>query len=74
MNSKLGTIVVHGHSVHVAGYPPESDLGIDSGAYRTGRLTAIGVEDGQFWPLMTSPSAPPDRVEAAVHEQFFGAR
>lgn len=53
-----GAIVVHGHSVHESG--PQilrNRIGIDSGAFRTGRLSAIGVEDGQVWPLMTERAA-----------------
>lgn len=49
-----GAVVVHGHSIHESG--PQilgNRIGIDSGAFRTGRLSAIGVEDGQVWPLMT---------------------
>jgi serine/threonine protein phosphatase 1 len=49
-----GQIVVHGHSIHEAG--PDIQLnriGIDSGAFRTGILTGIGIENGEVWPLMT---------------------
>lgn len=49
-----GAVVVHGHSIHESG--PRilrNRIGIDSGAFRTGRLSAVGIEDGQVWPLMT---------------------
>lgn len=66
-----GFTVVHGHSVHETGPDIRPNrIGIDSGAYRTGRLTAIGIEDGQFWPLMTSPAASRDRSEASVGDQL----
>lgn len=57
-----GAVVVHGHSTHDSG--PQilpNRIGIDSGAFRTGRLSAIGVEDGQVWPLMTERARIPER-------------
>lgn len=49
-----GQIVIHGHSIHETGPDIQRNrIGIDSGAFRTGRLTAIGIENGEFWPLMT---------------------
>lgn len=52
-----GAVVVHGHSIHESGPDMHRNrIGIDSGAFRTGRLTAIGLEDGQTWPLMTEPT------------------
>lgn len=61
-----GCVVVHGHSVHESGPDVRRNrIGIDSGAYRTGRLTAIGLEDGQFWPLMTERAkVDPSRKQA----------
>jgi serine/threonine protein phosphatase 1 len=47
-------LVVHGHHVNEAG--PEilhNRVGIDTGAYRTGRLTAVGLEDHELWTLTT---------------------
>ena len=47
-----GVVVVHGHSVHAAGLDRRRNrIGIDTGAFKTGRLTALGVEDGMTWPL-----------------------
>lgn len=51
-----GATVVHGHSINEGGpaiYP--NRIGIDTGAYRTGRLTAVGVERGETWMLNTAP-------------------
>lgn len=51
-----GVVVVHGHTVHEAGPDIRHNrIGLDSGAWRTGRLSAVGIEDGQVWPLMTEP-------------------
>ena len=56
-----GAIVVHGHTICEAGpdvFP--NRIGIDTGAYRTGRLTALGLEPGEVWRLSTMPTS--DRV------------
>jgi serine/threonine protein phosphatase 1 len=50
----FGRIVVHGHTI-----TPEVDIrsnriGIDTGAYESGRLTAIGLEGGDRWFLQTA--------------------
>lgn len=48
-------LVVHGHSIEEG--RPEirgSRLGVDTGAYRTGRLTAVGLQDDRYWILGTS--------------------
>jgi serine/threonine protein phosphatase 1 len=48
-----GAMIVHGHTI-----TPDPDLrhnriGIDTGAFRTGRLTAIGLEGTERWFLTT---------------------
>ena len=49
--------VVHGHSIDEATAEwRHGRIGIDSGAYRTGRLTAIGLEQGKDWMLATDPT------------------
>ncbi|MBB5716898.1 metallophosphoesterase family protein [Sphingomonas aerophila] len=54
-DSTHGVIVVHGHTV-VEGGPVirHNRIGIDTGAYRTGRLTALGIESGKTWILSTA--------------------
>ncbi len=50
----LAFVVIHGHSVRQAA--PElrfGRLGIDTGAYRTGRLTAVGLENNDLWTMTT---------------------
>lgn len=49
-----GAIVVHGHTI-----VPEPDfqhnrIGIDTGAYRTGKLTSLGLEGGEQWIIDTA--------------------
>lgn len=49
-----GAMIVHGHSIDEAG--PQlmrNRIGVDTGAYRTGMLTAIGLERDQHWVLGT---------------------
>jgi serine/threonine protein phosphatase 1 len=54
-----GAVVVHGHSIRTLGADVRPNrIGIDTGAYRTGRLTAIGIEDGDHWLMATDPRAP----------------
>ena len=49
-----GMIVVHGHSISEAGAVVRPNrIGIDTGAYRTGQLTAIGIEGERTWLLQT---------------------
>lgn len=52
---KYDALVVHGHTVE--GSEPvirENRIGIDTGAYSTGRLTALGLEGDAIWYLQTS--------------------
>jgi serine/threonine protein phosphatase 1 len=45
-------IVVHGHTIFE--YGPEilrNRIGLDTGAYRTGRLSAVGFEGGRQWVI-----------------------
>ncbi|MBW4329917.1 serine/threonine protein phosphatase [Stakelama sp. CBK3Z-3] len=42
-----GATVVHGHSIETEPQAGRWRIGIDTGAYRTGRLTALFVEDGE---------------------------
>ena len=55
-----GLVVVHGHTVF-EGRPGITDrrIGIDTGAYYTGQLTAVGLEAGEGWIFSTSDPAQP---------------
>lgn len=52
--SDLGRIVVHGHTIVDSIRESGSRIGIDTGAYRSGILTALGVEGDQRWYLSTA--------------------
>ena len=51
-----GAVVVHGHSISADVEERPNRIGIDTGAYRTGRLTALGLEGEERWRLQTGPS------------------
>lgn len=50
-----GAVVVHGHSVTSDVEEMPNRIGIDTGAYATGRLTALGLEGERRWQLQTAP-------------------
>ena len=45
----FGPIVVHGHTIFDEPDFAANRIGIDTGAYRTGRLTALGLEGTERW-------------------------
>ncbi len=49
----FGAMVVHGHSITEDIDVRGNRIGIDTGAFATGRLTAIGLEGGERWFLST---------------------
>lgn len=49
----LGKMVVHGHTISNDADICANRIGIDTGAYLTGRLTAIGLEGTDRWFLTT---------------------
>lgn len=49
----FGRIVVHGHSITEDIDVRSNRIGIDTGAFASGRLTAIGLEGGERWFLST---------------------
>jgi serine/threonine protein phosphatase 1 len=46
-----GRIVVHGHSITTEIDEQPNRIGIDTGAFATGRLTALGIEGADRWYL-----------------------
>lgn len=48
-----GMVVVHGHTISDAVEEVGSRIGIDTGAYATGRLTALGIEGDRRWLIDT---------------------
>lgn len=54
---EFGKIVVHGHSISDEVVVRPNRIGIDTGAYDTGRLTAIGLQGFDRW-FLTTGAAP----------------
>ncbi len=50
-----GAIVVHGHSIRKNVEQLPNRIGLDTGAYATGYLTAIGLEASSQWIVSTGP-------------------
>lgn len=48
-----GAIVVHGHTITDDVEERPNRIGIDTGAFASGRLTALGLEAGERWYLST---------------------
>lgn len=48
-----GAMIVHGHSVATEVEQRPNRIGIDTGAYATGRLTALGLEAEKRWLVQT---------------------
>jgi serine/threonine protein phosphatase 1 len=53
-----GLVVVHGHTISATVDEQSNRIGIDTGAYRTGVLTALAVEGDRRWILDTDVSEP----------------
>lgn len=49
----FGKVVVHGHSITEQAEVRPNRIGIDTGAFASGRLTAIGLEQDERWVLST---------------------
>ena len=52
--SAHGFVVVHGHTISPEVEERVNRIGIDTGAYRTGVLTALGIEEDRHWYLRTA--------------------
>ena len=53
-----GFVVVHGHTISDGIDEQPNRIGIDTGAYRTGILTALGLEGEERWTFDTAVSEP----------------
>lgn len=62
--SDHGVVVVHGHSINPIVEERHNRIGIDTGAYSTGVLTALALEGEARWALDTSQ---PWGAETATH-------
>jgi serine/threonine protein phosphatase 1 len=56
--SNHGFIVVHGHTISETVEQRPNRIGIDTGAYRTGILTALAIDGPDRWVLDTASSGP----------------
>lgn len=52
----LGKVIVHGHSVSEDVDQQVNRIGIDTGAFVSGRLSAVGLEGSERWFLQTAAS------------------
>jgi len=50
---KHGAVIVHGHSIQADVEERPNRIGLDTGAYYTGLLTAVGIEGSERWFLST---------------------
>jgi serine/threonine protein phosphatase 1 len=51
--NSFGKVVVHGHSISEEVQIRPNRIGIDTGAYASGRLSAVGLEGAERWFLST---------------------
>lgn len=56
-------VVIHGHTIVEEPVVRANRIGIDTGAFASGRLTAIGLEGGERW-FLSSVITPEDRAAA----------
>lgn len=54
-----GAMVVHGHSISPSAQMRKNRIGIDTGAFASGRLTALGLEGTARWLLTAEGEADP---------------
>ena len=59
-----GFVVVHGHTISDECEERSNRIGIDTGAFRSGVLTALAIEEGDRWFIDTRPAARADRATA----------
>ena len=61
-----GAIVVHGHTVEDGVAIRANRIGVDTGAYSTGRLSAVAIEGGRYRVITTGPRSPIVQPEMLV--------
>lgn len=67
-NGPFEKVVVHGHTIFEGVVDKGHRIGVDTGAFRTGVLTALVLEDDRRWTIQTA--AGPDGIEVVKEEQF----
>ena len=60
-DSDHGFVVVHGHTISEEVEERTNRIGIDTGAYRSGILSALAIENGDRWLVDTREMAETDR-------------
>ena len=58
----FGPVVVHGHTIFDEPEVRSNRIGIDTGAYKSGRLTALGLEGTSRWTISTDDTKGAIRV------------
>lgn len=67
-NSAHEKMIVHGHTIFEDVDIQPNRIGVDTGAYRTGKLSALGLEGTECWVLQATGEAHPERW----HEGWAG--
>jgi serine/threonine protein phosphatase 1 len=62
----LGVVVVHGHTPATAPYADSRRIGVDTGAYLSGRLTAVRLQDDRVDFISTGPTLQPGPSERVL--------
>ena len=63
-------MIVHGHTIAETIDRQPHRIGIDTGAYATGRLTAIGLEGADIWHLETDGDAQREKCDQSAAGGF----
>lgn len=63
--SDHGHVIVHGHTICEEVEVRPNRIGVDTGAFHTGVLTALGIEMSERWLLQTGLGTDPERSEFA---------
>lgn len=69
-NTDHGFVVVHGHTISSEVEERPNRIGIDTGAYRTGVLTALAIEDCERWYVDTRTAVEPEKSGRIDSGQF----
>jgi serine/threonine protein phosphatase 1 len=64
--SHHGFVVVHGHTISEEVQVHANRIGIDTGAYRSGVLTALGLEGTNRWFLQTGSASTSNSIASAA--------
>lgn len=62
-NTPHDKMIVHGHTIFDDVDMQHNRIGVDTGAYRTGKLSALGLEGTDRWILQAVAEAHPERAQ-----------